>query len=236
MLNFAIIDDNPRSVEQMSKMLETIFMRHDFDGQLCYQTSNVDEFMSYLSNNKIDVLLLDINLKSYLNGLEIAEKVRKQNKNCYFIFTTAYIEYSLIAYRYKTFDFISKPITLERLEDSIIRLFDDVKGSNRKFIKLDNKNTIIDENEIKYIERNGMKLVFHTNSRDYEVYSSFNKIQNKLPNNFIRCHKSFIANINNISKVEFTNNTIYFQDSFCDIGPKYKAKFMETMNNTFNFK
>lgn len=236
MLNFAIIDDDIRTVKKMSKMLETIFIEHDFSGQIGCQTSKINELFSYLDNNKVDVLLLDINLKSYLTGLEIAEKVRKDNKDCYFIFTTAYLEYCLMAYKYKTFDFIPKPIEFERLEDSIVRLFEDISGSNKRFIKIDNKNTIIDENEIKYIERDGMKLVFHTSSRDYEVYSSFNKLQEKLPSNFIRCHKSFIANINNISKIELADNTIYFQNSFCDIGPKYKNQFMEVINNHGNLK
>ena len=36
-------------------------------------------------------------------------------------------------------------------------------------IKIDNKNTIINENEIQYIKRDGMKLVFHTPTRNYET-------------------------------------------------------------------
>ena len=81
-----------------------------------------------------------------------------------------------------------------------------------------------------------MKLVFHTNSRDYEIYSSFSKIQDKLPDNFVRCHKSFIANIDNITKVESTNNMVYFSNSSCDIGPKYKNNFLEVINKRGNFK
>ena len=236
MLKFAIIDDDIQIVESISHMLESIFIRHDFDAEVSCKTSNVDELFSHLENNKIDVLILDITLKSYITGIEIAEKIRKHNKDCYFIFITAYLEYGLVAYKYKTFDFISKPVEQERLEESIVNLFDDINGSTKRFIRLDNKNTIIDENEIKYIERDGMKLVFHTDSRNYEVYSSFNKLQEILPNNFVRCHKSFIANVNNITKVEPTDNMIYFNSSSCDIGPKYKDKFMEVINHYGNLK
>ena len=52
-----------------------------------------------------------------------------------------------------------------------------------------------------------MKLVFHTECNDYEVYSSFNKIQDYLPSNFVRCHKSYIANIN---KIKILNLAIQF--------------------------
>lgn len=236
MLNFAIIEDDSELLHSLSHMLESIFMQHDFDAQVSFQTTDENELLSHIENNKVDVLLLDIELNSKLKGVEIAEKVRKTNKDCYFIFETAHLEFGLLAYQYKTFDFISKPVTAQRLEGCITRLFDDISGVTKKFIRLDNKNTIIAENEVKYIKRDGMKLIFHTDARDYEIYSSFAKIQNKLPNNFVRCHKSFIANVDNITKVEPMDNVVYFNTSFCDIGPKYKNNFLEVINKYGNFK
>lgn len=236
MLNFVLIEDDKKMLNDLSHFLESIFMQHDFDAEIGLETDNVSELLSYINNNKVDVLILDIDLDSELSGLEIAEKVRSTNKDCYIIFETAHLEYGLMAYRYKTFDFISKPITRQRLEDSMIRLFDDALGTAKKFIRLDNKNTIIDEKEIKYIKKDGMKLIFHTSARDYEVYSSFSKIQNSLPNNFVRCHKSFIANLDNITKVEPLNNIIHFKDAYCDIGPKYKNSFMEVFKNYGNLE
>lgn len=77
-----------------------------------------------------------------------------------------------------------------------------------------------------------MKLNFHTSSRDYESYSSFNKIQDKLPENFVRCHKSYIVNLNNIKNVDPVTLTIAFNNNTsCSIGPKYKKEFMEVIKN-----
>ena len=231
MIKFAIIDDEPCTVKNLSHLLESIFIKYDYDANVCFETSNVDSLLKFLNGNTVDVLFLDIDLKSTISGLEIAKKVRKNNKNCYLIFITAYTEYGLEAFKYKTFDFISKPIEQKHIENCINRLFEDINGLPRKFIKIDSKNTIIDEHEIKFIERDGMKLVFHTDSRDYAVYSSFNKLQGKLPENFVRCHKSFIANIENIIKVEPSDNLVYFNNSYCNIGPKYKPKFMEVIGH-----
>ena len=236
MLNFALIEDDNKLLKDLSHILESIFMQYDFDAQIGIQTTNIDKLINYVEKNKVDVLLLDIDLKSNLTGLEIAEKVRKSNKDCYLIFETAHLEYGLMAYKYKTFDFISKPVTHQRLEDCIVRLFDDISRVTKRFIRLDNKNTIIAENEVKYIKKDGMKLIFHTDSRDYEVYSSFSKIQNKLPEHFVRCHKSFIANIDNITKVESSDNIVYFSNSSCDIGPKYKNEFLEVINKYGNLE
>ncbi len=228
MLNFVICDDNLNILDKFAKILEGIFAEHHYDAKIGLKTDDIDELLNYINNNKTDVLILDINLKSDKTGLEIASKVREKNKNTYFIFTTAHLEYAMMAYKFKTFDYLAKPVTADRLEETIIRLFDDIHGIPKKYLKIDNKKTIIDESEILYIKRDGMKLTFHTKSRDYQTYSSFNKVQNILPDNFIRTHKSYIVNINNIVNLDPVANLIYFDNgTTCDIGPKYKNNLIE---------
>lgn len=230
MLKFIVCDDNIEVMNKLSNMLESIFLKNDLEAEIVLKTNTGEEILEFAKENLIDVLVLDINLNSKRNGIDIANKVREINKDCYIIFTTAHSEYVFLAYQCKTFDYLCKPITKERFELTILRLIEDISGNSKKikYIKLDSKNTLINANEIQYIKRDGMKLIFHTSSKDYEVYSSFAKIQNQLPNNFIRCHKSFIANISNISKLEPTGNLIYFKNNAtCDIGPKYKTEFMK---------
>ncbi len=237
MLHFIICDDNLNILDKLEKMLENIFTKNNFEATVSFKSDNSDDILSYVKSNPADVLLLDINLKSNKTGLELAEEIRKVKKNSYLIFTTGHLEYAMVAYKYKTFDYIAKPITYDRLEDTIVRLFDDINGLNKRYLKIDNKNTLVDEAEIQYIKRDGMKLVFHTSSRDYETYSSFNKFQDRLPKNYIRCHKSCIANIGQIKDIEPVSGTITFKSGdTCDIGPKYKKDFMEVLKNYGSFK
>ncbi len=237
MLNFVICDDNLNILDRLEKMLDTIFCKNDFEAQVAFSSDNTEEVLNYISSNKVDVAMLDINLKSNKTGIELAKEIRKINKNIYIIFTTGHLEYAMIAYKVKTFDYIAKPINYDRLEETIIRLFEDVTSMPKRYLKIDNKNTLVDESEVQYIKRDGMKLVFHTNSRDYDTYSSFNKFQDKLPENYIRCHKSYIANINQIKDVEPVSGTITFKSGdTCDIGPKYKSDLMEVLNNYGNIQ
>lgn len=238
MLNFVLCDDNNIILSKLSKMLESIFIKNNLSAEVSYTSTKSDEIIEYISNNKVDVLLLDIELKSNISGLEVANLIRKENKSIYIIFTTGHLEYGLIAYKYKTFDYLSKPITLERLEETVLRLFEDVSQMPKNFIKIDNKNTIINVDTIRYIKKDGMKLIFHTDNHDYEVYSSFNKIAHLLPNYFVRCHKSYIANVHKITDLQTSNNTILFSNSNskCFIGPKYKNNLMEVSNHDGNIK
>ena len=177
MLNFVICDDNQNLLDRLEKMLETIFTKSDYDAAVTFKSDNADDILNYIDHNTVDVLMLDINLKSSKSGLELAEEIRKRKKNPYIIFTTGHLEYAMMAYKYKTFDYLAKPIIYDRLEETIERLFEDANELSKSYIKIDNKNTLIDESEIHYIKRDGMKLVFHTTSRDYDTYSSFNKFQ-----------------------------------------------------------
>ena len=232
MLNFVICDDNLNILNKISTILEKVFTKYDYDATIGFKTNNVDKLLTYIDSNKVDVLILDINLKSTKTGLDVAEIIRKKYKDIYLIFTTGHLEYVMLAYKYKTFDYIVKPFSSERLEETINRLFDDVNGLPSKYLKIDNKNTIVDENEIEFIKRDGMKVIFHTSFNDYDTYSSFTKLQESLPNNFIRCHKSYVVNINNIKNIDFVEGKIYFKNgNFCEIGPKYKKSIMGVLKN-----
>ena len=237
MLNFVICDDNINILTKLSKMLENIFMKNNYEAEVSFASYNADKLLEYVCLNKTDVIILDINLKSSKNGIDLAEEIRKRNNNAYIIFTTGHLEFAMVAYKVKTFDYIAKPITMERLEETITRLYNDIYSQPKKFLKIDNKNTIIDESEINYIKRDGMKIVFCTDSRDYEIYSSFNKIQDTLPKNFVRCHKSYIANLDKVSNFEpVEHRFIFSNNTSCDIGPKFKNTMMEVMNNYGNIK
>lgn len=232
MLNFAICDDNTATLNRLSKMLDSIILTHDLDGQIVVTTTNPSIILEYVKNNPVNVVILDIDLKDTTSGLKIAEIIRKQDKNIYIIFITGHLEYGLVAYKYKTFDYIAKPLTIERFEETIIRLFDDILGDKDKYIRLNNNKTIIPESNVKFIQKDGMKLIFHADTRDYTIYNSFSKIQQQLPKQFVRCHKSYIVNLNKIIDIDSAQNMISFSNSDkCYIGPKYKNNFMEVFKN-----
>lgn len=234
MLNFVLCDDNLGILNKLENMLNTLFLKHDYDAKVGFKSDNANDILSYIKNNNVNVLILDINLQSNISGIDLAAKVRKTNKDLYIIFTTAHLEYAMVAYKVKTFDYLPKPVTIERLEDTIVRLFNDTYTTPKRYLKLSNKN-IINQDDIQYIKKDGMKLIVCTDKKTYESYSSFNKIQDSLSNNFVRCHKSYIANINNITNIEAANNIIQFNNTECYIGPKYKNNLLEVLNNYGNF-
>ena len=232
MLNFALLDDNIPSLNRLSKMLESIFIKNNIDASIKFCASTPDEILKYIEANNVDVIFLDINLNASLSGCDVADIIRKKNKNVYIIFLTGHLEYALLAYKYKTFDYLSKPIIDERLEETVLRLIDDMEAEEINFIKINNNKTLINANEVNFIKKDGMKLVFCTPEKTYETYSSFSKFENCLPENFIRCHKSYMVNINNITNLRTNENILEFKNSqTCTLGAKYKNNFLEVFKN-----
>lgn len=232
MLNFVLCDDSIPSLNRLSKMLDTIFIKKDIEAKIGCCASSPHDVLKYIASNKVDVLFLDINLNSNLTGCDVADLIRKNNKNIYIIFLTGHLEYALLAYKYKTFDYLPKPIVDERLEETVLRLIEDITLETNHFIKIHNNRTIINANDIYYIKKDGMKLVFCTDKENYEIYSSFSKFEACLPGNFVRCHKSYIVNINNIKNYNFNENILELKNNCsCTIGAKYKNNFLEVFEN-----
>lgn len=238
MINFVLCDDNIMVLSKLKEMLNSIFLKYDFDADVKLATTSTKELIKFINSNRIDVLFMDIDLDTKENGIEIAKLIRKNNKSLYLIFVTAHFEYIISSFECKTFDFIQKPFTYGRLERTILRIFDDIDGFNSRFIDINNSGQIINRDSIDFIEKDGMKAIYKTIDESFESYCSFNQIEPTLPQNFVRCHKSFIVNINNIHHVDSKSNTIFFQDGLIAnncIGPKYKNKFMEVVKNDRNF-
>ena len=155
MLNFIICDDNIHMINKLSLLFEKAFIQNDFDAKIVLKTQNYKDILSFMSSNMVNVVVLDIEFKnSNLNGLDIANEIRKINKDCYIIFITSHFEYLMKAYDYKTFAYLFKSsLSVDTLSKTLTRLFDDISGNSKKFVKIDNKGTFIDLNDVQFIEK-----------------------------------------------------------------------------------
>ena len=96
MIKFALIDDDKKLLNDFYKMLESIFIKHDLDAKVVFYSTNVVALLNYVKESKVDVLFLDIDLKSNLSGLELLTLFAnlllfKDWKNVFFVFLKMYL-------------------------------------------------------------------------------------------------------------------------------------------------
>ena len=230
-MNIVICSKNHDFLHFLDTLLTKLIIKKNFQAEIVLISSNLIDVLEYINTQRVDIVFLDIDFKIKNDGIEFAKKIREIDKNLYLIFITNYIEYAFSSFRIKPFDFLTKPITEEKLENLLSCIFEDMLSSTNHFMSL-STNNLIKLDDVCYISRVGMKLVFMTKYGFYDYYSSFNKIEPKLPNNFVRSHKSYIVNINKIESVNLTNKVISFgKNTECYIGLKYKSQFLEVMND-----
>ncbi len=218
-MNIAICDDELSVLKAIAKITEASIISNNFDAQVSLVTSNQQLIFDSIKNNEIDILFLDVNFKNgNTNGIEFALELRKINKNFKLIFITSHFEYAMLSFKCKTFDYILKPIDEEKITAVLKRLSYELSETELGLFKV-NKNFTVRTKDILFIERNKSKSTIYTQNSTYQTCSSLNILEQELPTNFVRIHRSYIVNIDNIYKINNEDKCIYFNENLsCPLG------------------
>ena len=206
MIKIGIVDDELLA----RKVLEEYCSKID-NFELVLSTGNPLEFVNFLQLNDIDLIFLDIEMPE-LNGMEILRSMIKPPK---VILTTAYSEYALESYNYGVVDYLLKPIKIERFlkavnKVTVSKIKEPEKHSNKEelLIKHDGIPVNISFKSILYIQSFGNYLKIFTDSRMYLITETLINITSVLSENFQRTHKSYIANLDRVTKATRTHLSI----------------------------
>lgn len=214
MCKIAVCDDEIDCAKGIARVLENEFNKKSFDAKVTIVTDNQDVIYKAIEKNEIDLLILDIDFKNKgKNGIEFANDLRKINKDFYLVFLTAHIRYMHLSFVTKTFDFLVKPVSKTTMEDLVNRLIDEFSIKNSKYLNL-NKSLIIKINNIIYIEKIKNKSYIYTlqSKAIYSCTITLDKLLDMLPDNFMKCHRSYIVNKDYISTVDNKKNVIIFEN------------------------
>lgn len=219
MIKIALCDDDINNLNLTSKLIESALINLDFEAEIVVATQSQDVIKEKILNNEIDILFLDIDFNGTgQNGIEFANELRQCNKDFCLIFVTAFFEYSLLAYQCKTFGYILKPLSIQAITPVLTRLKSEFTENTNNFIQL-NKAYSIRTKDILFIERNKSKAKVYTENCVYETNYSLNNIQHILPADFVRIHRSYIVNPNNIQTINRDDKLILFKNKItCPLG------------------
>ena len=181
------------------------------------------------------LFFLDIDLKSDMNGLTLAQRIRQIQPRCFIVFITSHSEMSFLTFQYKAeaLDFIVKDST-EHLKAKIHECLLDVSSKytslnnsiTRTFtINQNDKRIVIDYSDILFFETssNIHKIILHAKKRVIEFTGQLKDIEQQLDYRFYRCHTSYIINKDNISDVDFKELQVHMNNGeSCPISVRKK--------------
>ncbi len=217
-----IIDDEPPARERLSKLLgnfpETI--------EIIAQAKNGREAKEKIETLQPDVIFLDIEMPG-LSGFELLEKLEVLP---IVVFCTAYDQYSLKAFETNSIDYLVKPVRLERLEKTIekLKLFDrnlssknlltvmkemsqlkEAKQMTSITVKKGDRLIFIKLEAVSHFEASEKYVTVHVENETHLSEQSLLQLEQKLPSNFLRVHRSVIINTDCVKEVQKYFNSRY---------------------------
>ncbi len=222
-----IIEDQPPAQRILQKFIKDV-------GSLELKATFSDalEAITFLQNNAIDLIFLDIHLPK-ISGIDFLKTLKNPPQT---ILTTAFSDYALESYEYNVVDYLLKPFSFQRFVQAVtksaavlsitknIELQQEPDIPSTIFIKSGHDLIKINSSDILYIKSDDDYTEVVTTNKTYLSTDTLKKWLTKLENTFCQVHKSYIANTSHIKKV--SGNQIFFNDELIiPIGRAFKDSF-----------
>lgn len=191
--------------------------------------NNTAEAFKYLQlNNDVDLLFLDINMPQQ-SGLDFYKTLKNPPQ---VIFTTAYPQYAVDGFEVNAIDYLLKPIAYERFLTAINKILSNLNTSEKEdeFMVIKENKALhkVFFNNIQFVEAFGDYVKVHTKEKTITTHSTFSKLIENLPSNFLRTHKSFSINLNKMNHL--SGNQITVDSHTIPIGQIYKKSVLKALN------
>jgi DNA-binding LytR/AlgR family response regulator len=222
-MNILIIEDEKPAARLLQRKVEKLGL------QIHHMLHSVEESIVWFHNNSHpDLIFLDIQLSDGLS-FEIFEQIDIKSA---VIFTTAYDEYALRAFKLNSIDYLLKPIDEEELEVAISKFknqfqkntissldFEAIKRmlvnpiekeyKKRFSIKIGHQLKVIPIEEVECFYSENKGTYIHTlDNRDYLIDSTLEILETEInPKDFFRINRKFIVPLKSIKEIQVYTNS-----------------------------
>ncbi|MFN0256468.1 LytR/AlgR family response regulator transcription factor [Pedobacter ureilyticus] len=207
-----IIEDEQLARQRLKRLLANYA-----EVEIIAEAENGAQGLELINQHQPDLIFLDIEMP-ILNGFEMLAKLKENLPKV--VFTTAYDQYAIKAFEEGSIDYLLKPIELERLDKTIAKLkqtnlakpaiaIEDlllqIKGkttSKTLTVKLGDRILLIKFEDIVHIQAEDKYVFLHaTDGKKHLTDYTLSTLEDKLPEDFLRIHRSDIINTNHITEI-----------------------------------
>ncbi|OMP32479.1 LytTR family DNA-binding domain-containing protein [Mangrovimonas sp. DI 80] len=239
MIKALIVDDEQHCIDRLNYLTS----KHPEVLEVVATCNTVENALTLIEEVNPDLVFLDIQINGK-TGFDFLEALNSVNFNI--IFTTAYEQFAIKAFKYSAFDYLLKPIDEDDFTHVLNRL---KKGLSNKSLEsqmqtllynlkandTSKKITIptlegflvIETNNILYCEADTSYTFIHINDKKIHVSRPLKYYEELLPeDNFFRVHNSFLININHIKSYNKSGFITMDNDSIINVSTRKKEAFL----------
>jgi two-component system LytT family response regulator len=206
-----VVDDEEIARRQLNKLLK----RHEEVVEIIDEAANGIEAVEKINAHNPDVVFLDVQMPG-MDGFEVLRSLSVQPQ---VVFTTAYDHYALGAFRENAVDYLLKPIDQEELHRAVHRFrppsedTSEIKQAvaallkrtspkrSRISVRVGDSIRLLKLDTIIYFQSDDKLTTVITEEGEFVIDDSIMELEEKLPSDFRRIHRSYIVNINYIKEI-----------------------------------
>lgn len=160
------------------------------------------------SGKRFDIVFLDIQMEG-MNGIEAARSLRERREDTVLVFITGIKDYVFDAFDLYAFQYLLKPIDEGKFAEVLERAVQEAaKKKERRMLFIKSRNITLDQSEILYIESRAKKVEIHTVRQTIEIYAAMDELEGQLGDEFYRCHRAYIVNMDCITEYDSESITL----------------------------
>lgn len=232
-LYVTILEDDATHAMQLEQLLEKWGKQNDIFISIRHYFNDKD----FLGNNydEDELFFIDIEL-GCANGMDIAKRLRKDGFCGNIIFLTAFSEYVFDGYHVQALDYLLKPISQKKLEQCMKPILRNMEGSCHVY-RTKTETVKIPYNKILAFTsfRHYVDIITQLDDKQtgYRQKITLRNLQNQLPKEFVRCHRTVIININKVMKLTCKDITLS-DNSVYPVSESYLEHVREAFSELFN--
>lgn len=223
MIKIYICEDIEEQRNRIREIVKDIILEEKLDMTIEIASPNPMEVLNKAKENNKDTSLyfLDVGLNSNIDGITLASKIREFDEKGFIVFVTTHGEMSYLTFTYKVeaMDYIIKDDysnMAERIRQCILEtkkryLKRDEDDGEIFTIRKEDKVINIKYKDILFFETSDTihKILLHAVNRQVEFYGKMKDIEETLDERFVRFHRAYLVNKDNISEIGKKNRIIH---------------------------
>lgn len=197
----AIVDDNQEQAELLAQMVRTSPYA-DCIASIEILPPKLDALVAL--QGAAGILFMDVQLGAGAStGIDLVSRAVPTGGAVQVIYVSGYLEFAPEAYRTEHTWFLAKPVKQDELDAALGRAIENLERLQRNPILVRAAGALVQlvPEAIAYVESDRRRAHIHLRDREIVAYAKLSELEHTLPEQFIRCHKSFLVNMDYIAEL-----------------------------------
>lgn len=232
-MDILIWDCEQKHADKLEEYCFKYLLQQNIEAEIILARSAEEVQQSIKESELLGIFLLSVDEKLE----QITGEIRKSGNQSYIVLMSESVQnlFQHINPLTRPAGCLTKPVSERELREILQSIRKDYLSFRDEkdtfYFQINSTSYAVPCTQILFFESSGKKIVLRTISQEFEFYDSMGKIEQVLPDYFMRIHKSYIVNLNKIRKIDYSSKEVLLEDDmFVYVSRSYKSKLQNRIS------